>query len=317
MNRFEGFFTSPFASKEISLTELSSYAAANLVAMISHNPGALFNERIAATTSALTALEDATTNRGVKTGLQAARIQAKAAFRQALPRNLARIHAAVGAKFGSPSVELTQVFGQGRKVFGKCRDEQLDNLLGSVVQNLSPLGAQVGPSVVADASGLHATWLAVHEAAGAAKAERNGKAADLKALRAALGAELFKNLLSIALAFPEDRGRMRLYCPDELLRNRRRRSRIGAATLTAGPYDAVHRQVALTMSAPGAEQFVLRRRVAGDGEWTEVASDLAPTNGVGTFVDTVPAPGAYEYQTAGVRGRSEGEGSGVVSVTAT
>ena len=169
-------FTNWFKDPSISFSELLKYAARHLTRMVANNPGALLNTRITATTAALTAVEGGVTDVATKAAIQKSKTEIKQAFREALPENIRRIHAAVVAALGDPSPQLTECFPEGRQVFTRCRDEELNNKLGQLVACITPLQPQVGATAVNNAAGLLSTWIGIYAAQDAAMAQRTTKA---------------------------------------------------------------------------------------------------------------------------------------------
>ena len=138
------FHVNPYDDIKISLNNLIDYTGTHLQRLVENNPGALFNQRITATTTALSGLDATMSDNDTKLSLRMARVHAKEAFRQALPENLLRIHSAVIAAFGPDSTQENECFPQGRKPFAVCPDDQLDDKLEALLNCLTPWSAQVG-----------------------------------------------------------------------------------------------------------------------------------------------------------------------------
>lgn len=214
---FSRFFKNPFGDDQISIDELVSYSTENLQRMVANNPGALLNVRINATSVALTALETTLTNEHTKLALQKGATFAKDIFRKALPANIARIHGATVAAFGVNSPQLLECFPLGREIFGDCVDSALENHLQQLSACLTPRSAQVGVQHINDLSGLLSTWIGLFASAASARGVRNNSAESRRAAMDALRLELFKNLLTLALSFPDELDKAALYCPQHLL----------------------------------------------------------------------------------------------------
>jgi hypothetical protein len=212
-------FTNWFKDKEISFSELLKYAARHLTRMVANNPGALLNVRINATQTALIAVEAGVTDVATKAAIQKSKTETKDAFRKALPENIRKIHAAVVAAYGDPSADLTECFPEGRNVFNKCRDEELNNKLGQLVACLTPREAQVGTVHVSNAAGLLSTWTAIYAAQDVAMAQRAEMAGGRDAAKANLQLQLYLNVLALAAAFPDQPDKCDLYCPQQYLHN--------------------------------------------------------------------------------------------------
>ena len=213
------FFINPFDDKAISLNHLIDYGGTHLQRMVTNNPGALLNTRITATSNALAGLDNTMADNDTKLALRMARVHAKEAFRDALSGNLERIHGAVIAAFGSNATETIECFPQGRTPFLICPDDQLDDKLQSLQACLTPFSAQVGAVHVNNLGGLISTWIALLAAVESASANKNSSESARRAARVALQLELFKNVLALVTAFPNDIAKATLYCPQHLLEN--------------------------------------------------------------------------------------------------
>lgn len=213
------FYLNPFDDAKISLNHLIDYSSTHLQRMVTNNPGALLNARITGTTTALTGLDNTMQDNEAKLALRMARVQAKDAFRGALPENLSRIHGAVVAAFGPDSTQLTECFPQGRTPFLLCPDDQLDDKLQALNACLTPYAAQVGQVHLDNLGGLLSTWIALLASVETASALKNSSESARRNARATLQLELFKNLLALATAFPNDVAKATLYCPQNLLEN--------------------------------------------------------------------------------------------------
>ena len=212
-------FTNWFKDPAISFSELLKYAARHLQRMVANNPGALLNTRITATQTALSSVEAGVTDVGTKAAIQEGKTEVKREFRKALPENIRRIHAAVVATFGDPSSDLTECFPEGRAVFGKCRDEELNNKLGQLVACLTPRQAQIGATAVNNAGGLLSTWTAIYLAQDVAMGQRESTADSRDTAKANLQLQLYLNVLALAAAFPDQPDKCDLYCPQQYLHN--------------------------------------------------------------------------------------------------
>ena len=109
------------------------------------------------------------------------------------------------------------------------RKEKLEALAQALASHTPPLPA----AAAASATELLETWTALCEFQGVAKGEKKGARVRCHELRTALEAELFKNVLTIALLHLGDRSKASLYFPQELLRRRAPRLPAGAAALSA------------------------------------------------------------------------------------
>ena len=306
----------PFSGEDISNKEILTYTSASLAAMLSNPVGILFVERIAVTTAAANAVGGEVSSELGKLGLQKLRIEAKKAFRKALPEQIGQVYAAVAAKFGVKSGELLAVFPQGRTIFTQAPDDSLINPLTQLATSLTPYATPLGQPVVDQATGLKTTWEGLFSLASLAKQAKKGVAQSRQSLRAALEVELYKNLMWVCYNFPGDEAKLRLYCPQEGLFNRTAPTTPGATTLTLAGQEAQPRTARFTMTADGAESFRLLRRIAGEADLTVVAEDIMPVDGVATFSIYLEGTATYEFAAEAVRGTRTGERSAIVTVTA-
>jgi hypothetical protein len=302
------YFINPFDDKEISYNELISYSSRHLSRLVAGNAGAQFNQRITATTTALAGLDVKMQDNDVKLALRMARVQAKDTFRAVLPGNIAKVHAGVVAAFGEDSPVLTECFPQGRSVFGDCPDGQLDDKLGQLLACLTPLAAQVGQIHVDNVGGLLSTWIALAASVDTAEANKNFVENARRSAREVLQLELFKNLLTLALAFPNDMDKANMYCPQYLLEEPVSSLPPQAQfTLAESPAaGGVH----LKFVADGATSFLLEHKGPADLVFAPIATVLEE----GEFSDTGLAGGTHEYRVTPRNSRGAGPVSQTVSL---
>ena len=310
------FVTIPF-DDSIAPPFLLTFAEASLGRIVAHNPGILedkFTDRIAPTRAAITAAEAVVTDSKVKLALQKARIEAKETFRADLPANVAKVYGAVLAVFGPDAPEMTECFPLGRTVFNTCPDEQLNNHLEQLQTAVAAHAAALPAATGTLAAGLVAGWASVYSAAGAAKDAKSVNAATRDAAIAALRVELFKNLMTCGLWFPDDTAKAEMLFPQYLLEGRASAVTPGPATLTLVNYNAENRQVDMSMTATDATSFRVYRRIEGEADLTLWAKDIVPVDGVATYSIGLGVPGNFEFVAEGVNGSRVGERSAVLLV---
>ena len=217
MRKLSTFLENPFNDPNISLAELLAFSTDHLQKMIANNPGGVFTARIAATGTALTAVENTATDDLTKLGLRKARKQAKNAFRKALPGSIGKLAAAVEAKFGPKAPETAQCLPQGRTVFSDCTNDTVANHLQTLVNGVTALQAQLGAPVVTEATGLLTAWTAVYTTSESSGGAKRSPEAARKSARENLQLEWFKNLLTLALNFPRQPEQLGLYMQQGLL----------------------------------------------------------------------------------------------------
>ena len=211
------YFFNAYDERGISLNRLIKFALDQLEGMVLTNPGALLNDRITRTTTALVALDNTMAENETKLALRKGRVKAKDTFRATLPGQLQRIHAAVVAAFGPNSVQEGECFPNGRTPFTDCTDDELNDKLTQLQNCLTPLVAQVGQQHLNNLGGLLSTWISLKASAKTAVKSKGTSESTRRAARAALQLELFKNTLTLAMAFPNDMEKAKYYCPQHLL----------------------------------------------------------------------------------------------------
>jgi hypothetical protein len=217
MKDLHTYFTNPFNDPKISLDELVAFGTDHLARLIANNPAAVFAARITATTTALNGVGGAFTDDKTKLALRKSKKQAKDAFRAALPLAVGKIYGAVQAQFGNPSTQLTECFPQGRTVFNTCADGALAGELQTVINGVTDYQAQLGAPVVAAAMALLTGWTAVFQTSETSTGNKSTTQLAKNNARLALQLELFKNLLTLALNFPDQPDQLDVYMQQNLL----------------------------------------------------------------------------------------------------
>jgi hypothetical protein len=207
----------PFDTPAISLAELIAFSSDHLQRLVLNNPGAQFNTRITATTTALTALSASTTDDISKMGLRKACKLGKNAFREALPGNITKLHAAVVAQYGADSMQVQDGFPFGRSIFSTCTDDLVSQHLQALSNWLGAHAADLGPGPGNDAAGLLSTWTALYAASESSTAAKAGSEEARRIARSNLQLELFKNLLAIAAVHARDPEKISIYMQQSLL----------------------------------------------------------------------------------------------------
>ena len=314
MRQIISFFRNLFKSKEISRNEILAFAAYQLAAMIEANPEGILDDRITETTTALNAMQGVTSDEGGKLAIQKVRTNAKKAFRRALTTQVATYYGLVQGQFGADSAVVLECFPKGRSVFTNCREAQLAKELKTLADGLAHHANVLPAPAVAAATALGATWAGLLGNQTSALTEHAAQADQIDAAQAGLARALFRNVLWIGYHFADDEAKCMFYNPQHLLENRASAVTPGPATLLAGPFDAVTKKTVFTITAENAATFSLWRRLMGEAEFTVIAEDIEPVNGTGTYTDTMPAAGTYEYVAMGYNGTRVGEQSGIVTV---
>lgn len=199
------------------MDELVAFTTDNLQRMVANNLGSLFNARITATTTKLTAVESCLSDDQVKLGLRKGKKLVKDTFRKSLPGNVEKIWAVVVAQYGSSGPEVLECFPMGRKVFSDCTDDHVENHLQTLLTAVTAHQGDLGAAVVGNAGGLLSSWIAVYNASETSTAAKTTTQEGKKVARENLQLELFFNLLEIAKAFPRQPEKLALYMTQSLL----------------------------------------------------------------------------------------------------
>lgn len=211
------FLENPFDDPGISLAELLAFSSDHLQRMIANSSGGELTPRITATTSALTLVENCATDDKTKKAVRKARKQVKDAFRKDLTPEITKVHAAVVAKFGPNSPEVTECFPSGRRIFGECGDDQVAGNLQTLLNCVTAHQVALGAPLVATVQGLVSEWAIIYTASessgGAVTTTQGGK----KMARESLQLMLFLNLLKLGEMFPRQPEKTDLYMRQSLL----------------------------------------------------------------------------------------------------
>jgi hypothetical protein len=313
MQNLQDYFVIAFADPNLAFTRLLTFGARSLGRLSKNNPANVFDDIIAATTTALSNAESGVTDLGAKAAIKLAKTEVKDNFREALSPTIRRIQGSVTGVYGDPSPELTECFPQGRTVFHTCKDEELNNKLGQLVACLANKTVEADIKTLAQAQLTN--WNAIYTAQGEAKDDVEVTAESQDAKRAALALQLYKNVLTVALEYPGDFAKCDYYFPQQYLRRPSAPTVPDQAVLTADPFDSGTRKAGLHGSANGAETIRFERRMQGENDWSEIAV-VAADEGSADYEDTLANNGTFEYRAFGLRGTAEGEPSAVLVVVA-
>jgi hypothetical protein len=102
-------------------------------------------------------------------------------------------------------------------VFNRCTDDQLGTHLQVLINGVTTYQTALGAPLLADATALLTGWNAVYTVSESASGAKATSQAAKKAAREALQLELFKNLLTLALANPRLPKQLDLYMQQALL----------------------------------------------------------------------------------------------------
>ena len=202
MRDLHSFFNNPFDDPGISMPQLLAYTSDHLARLTANSSLAVLTARITATTTAMAGVSSNFDDDETKAAVRKAKNQIKDDYRQALPANVEKVHAAMVAKVGSKSAVVTQCFPSGRSVFAKCQDAHVESHLNTIITGATANQATLGAQVATDATALLTGWSAVYGASETSAGDKAHAIIDKKTARANLQLELFRNLLTLALAFP-------------------------------------------------------------------------------------------------------------------
>jgi len=196
------FFLNPFTDRCISLGNLYAFTTDHLGRLKAKAPEGLAPDRLAATRSALAALDGTCQDDSRKLGERKTQKLNKQAFRKALPAVIAEVNVAVKAKYGERAAQVKGCFPQGRKVFARCRDVMLENYLGALIAELHSIAPDLDPAVPALVEKLRTDWLDLHQASDTAGGRKKTAEESRRSARGNLERELYLNLLALAQAYP-------------------------------------------------------------------------------------------------------------------
>ena len=216
MNDLHPLFINPFDDVHISFDELKDFTTDH-IQRLTANPQSALTPRVAPTSAALTTFSGTLTADDTKLGQRKGSKLNKNAFRDTLPAAVGKIAVAVEAQFSEGSAEFLECFPHGRSEFSHCPDDKLENALQTLINGVTAHQPPLAASVVTAATALLTGWQAVYApsetATGAKTSSRDAKTA----ARTALSLELFKNLLTLALQFPNQPQKLDLYMQPSLL----------------------------------------------------------------------------------------------------
>lgn len=221
MKDLHSYFRSPFGTQFYGIGKLHAFSVHHLDRLRDNNPGGIYDGRIAATQSALDALNVALSGDDQKYGERLTSKGRKRDFRKSLTPALSKIYIALQVKYGVKSPKLYEFFPGGRTRFIKCRDATLGDELNVLVDALTAHEAELGPELPAAAQDLQTRWEAVHADSTSTAGAKNTTMLDKKAARAALEMELFRNVLALAQKFAGQPDKLNTFMQQSLLTRHR------------------------------------------------------------------------------------------------
>lgn len=220
MKSLASFFENPFDSRNISMAELVAFTTDHLQRMGANNAGGELTARIAATTSALTLVEDSVSDDQGRLGIRKARKQTKDDFRtNTIPAQAARIEAGIVSSLGADSTVTVEAFPQGRGILQTCRDDQVQGHLQTLVDAVTTNQASLSAATVTQASTLLSSWTTVYDASEASTAGKASTEAEKRLARENLQLMLFLNLIKLMEMFPRQPEKLPIYMMQHLLEN--------------------------------------------------------------------------------------------------
>lgn len=219
MRDLSRFLENPFDDPNISIAELLAFSTDHEQRMIANNQGGELSARIAATTPAINLVADCFTDDQTKLGLRKARKKAKDNFRKTLPDAVAKLVAAVTARYGNDSPEVTECVPQGRTIFSTSHDDQVGNHLQTLLTAITAHQADLGAPLVAEATALKNAWAGIYLASEQSTGAKTTTEEEKRLARQNLQLMLFLTLLKIAEMFPRQPEKLALYMQQHLLEN--------------------------------------------------------------------------------------------------
>ena len=307
-------FANFYDSKEISDSELLDFGEAHVKCMETNNPDGILTPLIIPTKLALAAFEAGGSASLNTLGVQKSRTMTKDEFCDDLPEAMSKIYGALIAVYGANGPEVVECLPEGRRAIHSCKNDDRKKKLQALVTALTSKVPPLAPGVLTQATNLLDTWTLIYGAQGTAKGAKKGSANAINPLRTALELELTKNVLTIALHFLCDKSKVALYFPQELLRNRANAVTPGPSTLTLVQFNPANRQADFTITAENAASFRVLRRMEGEADFSMVAEEIKPVDGVAYYSLGLGTAGNFEFVAEAVNGSRVGERSGIVRV---
>jgi hypothetical protein len=270
MKNLHGYFENPFSNSNISLASLRAFAD-DFIENATSKPNAIVSPLVAPTQAALDAVSAGKTADETQLGERKGANLAKNTFRATLPALIGPIALKVQGQFGENSPEFTVCFPHGRTVFSHCRDEDLENELGSLVNGVTKYQTQLGAETVTATAALQDGWSAVWSPAKSAKGVKSGTKDVKNSARAALELQLFKNLLALVQAYPDQPGMLDVYMTPGLLMPHTPGSPAPTPPPTPAPVLSRDANGNWTLSYSGAAQnmWQIWARYEGSTNWSE------------------------------------------------
>jgi hypothetical protein len=219
MRDLHKYLQNPFADPGISVAELSTFSADHLNRMTDNNTGGFLTARIAATTTVLSAFAGGSTSDQTKLAIQKALVEVKKNFRRDLPLDIQKVYGQVLGHYSAAGTEMTEIFPEGRTIFGKCKDTELAGKLGVMIAGVTAHQAQLGAPLVTQATAILTNWNAVYAASMGSQSDKGTTQQEMKVARENLCLQLFLNLLAIAGQFPGQEEMLDVYMKQHLLKN--------------------------------------------------------------------------------------------------
>jgi len=101
--------------------------------------------------------------------------------------------------------------------YNRAADDALDNELERFAAALADQVAIVGQELADEGADLLAAWMEIYEKSEQSSSRRTATEVARRAARDALAVQLFANLLTIALHYPDQPGKLGLYMQQSLL----------------------------------------------------------------------------------------------------
>lgn len=221
MKDLHSYLASPFRTPPYGVGKLLAFTTDHLGRLRENNAGGIYDGRIAATQSALAALNAASGGDEMKFGVRKMNKMKKRAFRKSLPAEIGKIYLGVVSKFGLGAPVLKDFFPMGRSQFFKCRDDLLGAELGVLIDALTAHQSELGPDLLSAAEKLKSDWQTIYADSESASGAKDTAIYAKQKARAALEMELFRNLLVLAQQFAGQPEKLDTFMQQSLLTRHR------------------------------------------------------------------------------------------------
>jgi hypothetical protein len=279
--------------------------------IIANNPGGIFTARIAALQAAINLMLACMTDDVTRLNIRMAMKQIKNTFRDELGGKVSKLYVGVQSFYGLNAPQLTIIFGSGRAAFKEATDDCLEPLLQTMSTQITARVADLGAPAAAEAAALLTSWQTIYGDSEVSTGDKTVSQAEKKAAREGVQLELYKNLATLMIHFPDQPDKLDLYMQQSLLEDHPAGLPLPGVPDLQLEGASLPSRAAFNISAEGATSFKVWHRLLGAPSYTLLAEDVPP----GFYETPDLAAGDYEFYVEGVNATGTGPESEAASVT--